>query len=264
VKEVDIQVDIPQETQEPSIMEHSPIKYQPDDSIASEEESMHVLNVVPSQNTRINRPMPINMPTEPKASKPLANLTREFIAQTEQFIEHVLAINPNFLPDLKQAVSRHLLFSFIERPALLECMLGATHIDEDTADKLIGLIPKTVDSSMLSITPLYDYFTSFTVSRTISEKLISEELLGDYMLERYAERVDLETERCDQYIEDREEVKEKLRHMGYQVSLREVEVFWKRYSTHFKISDLKSWSQTIGQLKESMRKKQLRLTLNEA
>jgi hypothetical protein len=72
------------------------------------------------------------------------------------------------------------------------------------------------------------------------------------MLGRYTERVDLETERCDQYIENMDEVKEKLRHMGYQASLREVEVFWKRYSTDFKI---KSWSQAIGQLKESMRKK---------
>lgn len=31
---------------------------------------------------------------------------------------------------------------------------------------------------MLSITPLYDYFASFSVNRSISEKLVSDELLG--------------------------------------------------------------------------------------
>jgi hypothetical protein len=110
------------------------------------------------------------------------------------------------MDQLKQSTSKYLLFSFIERPILLECMVNGTGIDEDTANQLIALIPPTVDSSMLSVTPLYDYLTSYTINHTISEKLISDNTLGEFMLERYAELID-PGNGLEHYISEEDDIK---------------------------------------------------------
>lgn len=115
-------------------------------------------------------------------------------------LSRVLSLCPTFVPLLKSSISPYLLFSFIEQKVLQKCIISLG-IDEQTTQDLLSLIPITVDSTMLSVNPLYDYFSSFEISHTVSEKLISEELFGEWMMERYVKG-------DGRWVEDREDLQE--------------------------------------------------------
>lgn len=141
-------------------------------------------------------------------------LTNQLINKISHLIQNILTINPQFIEDLKKHIQKYLLFSFIEQSTLIQC-LHSVHLSSDMASELMAYLPITVGSSMLSVNPLYDYFTCYSIHQTILEKFISDDTLGLWILEQYASQ-------DGHYVTDIEDV----RHL----TLREKELFWKIYS----------------------------------
>jgi hypothetical protein len=76
---------------------------------------------------------------------------------------------------------------------------------------------------MLIVTPLFDYFASFQCGGRVNEKLISEETLGEWMMEVYVRSGGMQ-------VDTSEEMADLLEGWGYRVGDREIGVIWARYS----------------------------------
>ena len=75
------------------------------------------------------------------------------------------------------------------------------------------------DEGLTSITPLYDYFNSILIGGCVDPKLVSEDLLGDYILVRLVE-TSLEQGHQSCFIQEEEDVKDVFLGKGIMLTLR--------------------------------------------